>query len=261
MHPSAPPPPKHRSHSEFVLEVVASVILVAAALVLIGLVWYPTTQQPNIALTDASYTTESCVPVGSGFGNRYAWTFTLINTGTADGSAAIRFDLDGYPIGYNHYPVSQRSQIRAAGAIYGSMHPSPAECGASETPGIALASVRRIPEIDERMVLQSLVSPLATLAFAGIILGILNTSAHRHGFSLFLDLGGMGWAVSIMVVFVAGLFSSVLTAVVTAPYNYPPDWTPAIVYGIGYGAVGTVLLAVAHRVMMSEGLRRRRPAP
>jgi len=258
MRPGRLSPLKDRSRAEFLLEVTVSVIIVVAAVTLFGLVWYPTTQQPDIALTDASYVTEPCVPVETGFGNRYAWTFTLINTGPADGSAAIRFDLDGNPIGYNHYAVPQRSEITTTGAIYGSIHESPADCGTSETPGISLASVRRVPAIDDRMVLQSLVGPLSTLAFAGVILGVLNTLAHRHGFSLFMDLGALGWAVSLLVVFAAGLFSGVLTAAVLTPYNYPVDWTPVLMSGIGYGAVGIVLLAVGYRVMVGEGLRRQR---
>lgn len=257
MQPSAPPPPMQKSRSGLLVGIVAVVVAAIAVVAALVLVWYPTTMQPKILLTDASYVTGTCVPVSGGFGNRYNWTFTLANTGNADGHASVGFELDGNSVGYREYFVPQHSQVTENATEYGAIYPTSADCGAPETPGISLSSVTGGSVIDPRMVLQFAVGPFATIVFTGVMLGLLQYLAHRRGFSILSDLGSSGWVVAIVTVFSAGLFSSVVTLVLMTPYNYPLDWTPAILYGVAYTAVGLLLFGIACRVALREGRRSR----
>lgn len=140
---SAPPMPRPMSRTELVIAIVAVVIVAIAIVTLFVVVWYPTTLQPSITMTDASYVTGTCVPVQGGFGNRFNWTFTLVNTGSADGDASVQFLLNGNSIGFIHYFVPQHSQVPESSTNYGAIYPTSVGCNAPETPGISLASVTK----------------------------------------------------------------------------------------------------------------------
>ena len=254
MQPSAPPRPSLKSRPMFIVAIVAVVIAAIAMAAVLVQIWYGTTLQPRITLTAANYVTGTCVPMGNGYyANRFNWTFTLVNTGTADGDASVGFLLDGNSAGYAHYLVPQHSQVTENATVYGSGYPSPAQCGGPETPGISLASVAGGHIIDIRTVIQTLAQPVATIAFTGALLGFLQYQAHRRRFSIFADLGVSGWGVALLTVFAAGFFSSVLTLFLVTPYNIPLDWTPAILYGIAFSTFGIIVFAVGYREMLRVG--------
>jgi len=258
MRPSTPPA-RTGFRWERVLGVVAVVAIMGAMLAVAAFVWYPTTLQPNVTLTDERFVSTPCAPVLGGYANRFDATFTLVNTGRADGYAAVQFLLNGNSMGYRSYFVPQGSRVTETGLIIWEVYPSPADCGALGTPGLSLASVSRSPTIDERTVIQSTVSPLATLAFMGILVGALSLFARRRGISPFRNLGATGWGVGILTAFAASLFSGIVTSILITPYNYPLDWTPTLVWGTAWGAVGVVIFVVACREMLREGARRRPP--
>ena len=254
MQPSAPPRPLLKSRPMFIVAIVAVVIAAIAIIAVLVQIWYGTTLQPRITLTAANYVTGACVPMGNGYyANRFNWTFTLVNTGTADGDASVGFLLDGNSVGYTHYLVPQHSQVTENATVYGSGYPSPAQCGGPETPGISLASVAGGYVIDIRTVIQTLVQPVATMAFTGALLGFLQYQAHRRGFSIFADLGASGWGIALLTVFAAGFFAGVLAQFLVTPYNIPLDWTPAILSGIALSALGVAVFAVGYREMLRAG--------
>src|SRR5437879_9452921 len=213
------------------------------------LLWlcHQTTLQPRVTLTAANYVTEACVPMGNGYyANRFHWTFTLVNTGTADGDASIGFLLDGNSLGYSHFFVPQHSQVTENANLFGSGSLSPGECP-PETPGISLASVAGGFVLDIRMVIESFVRPVATIGFTGAWLGFLQYQAQRRKFSIFEDLGASGWGVAVSTVFAAGFFANVLTLFLVTPYNLPIDWTVAILYGVVISRPGALLFPAGIR--------------
>jgi len=230
--------------------VLAVVFVVLSIAAILGLVWYPTTLRPNIALRDATYTTQTCVPIGGGYANRYDWTFTLANSGPANGVASIALESNGNPIGYDRFSVARNSEVVATRAIYGEVFSSPAGCGPPETTGVRLASVTRDPEIDPRTVVVSVVSPIATIAFSVAIFGGLHLSLRRRGTSIFGDFGLSGWAVGFLILTAAGLFSGVVTQVLVTPYNVPLDWTPTFVYGALAAVAGLLIVRAAYRMAL-----------
>lgn len=233
------------------LGILVVAILVASALAVVGLVWYPSTLQPAVALTGAKFVqTASCVFSDGWYSNRYAWSFTLINAGNADGYASAEFFINGAPNGYLPFLVGQHSQVTETGVTGGYNYPTLAACGAPETLTVSLASVTRSPVIDERGYIQATVGPLSTLGFVGAMLGILNSLAHRRGFSIFVDAGKAGWVSALLMIFAATLFSGVVTLILVTPYNYPPDWTPAIGYGAVAGTMGVAAFLTACRVIL-----------
>ena len=233
-----------------------AVILVTAMVALIAYVWYPTTQQPAITLTGARFVpTASCVPINGWYGNQYAWSFTLVNSGSADGYASAEFFLDGNPMGYLPFLVGQHSQAAETGNTVGNLYRTTAECGAPETLTVSLASVERSPAIDERTLIEATVSPLSTLLLVGLMLGILNLLAHRRGLSIFESLGASGWRPAFLTVFAGLLLSGVITQIFVTPYNYPLDWTPAIVYGVVVGSIGVAIFIAACREVLRGGSR------
>jgi hypothetical protein len=253
-----PPQTDRRSRLDGMLGIVAAAILVTAALAIGALVWYPTTLQPAITLTDARFVqTASCVGVNGWYGNEYDWSFTLVNAGSADGYASAQFFVDGNPMGYAPFLVRQHAQVTVTGVTVGNLYPTSAACGGPEVLTVSLASVARSPAIDERVYVQATVSPLSTLILTGGMLGILNHLAHRRGFSIFTNLGSSGWRPAFLTVFAAFLLAGVVTAIFTTPYNYPLDWTPAIVYGTVAGTIGVALFIVACRAILESGRRGR----
>ncbi len=219
----------------------------------LALIWYQTTLQPRITLTNASYVVGTCVPVQGGYGNRFNWTFTLVNVGTADGDASVGFLLNENSIGYRYYSVPRHSQVTENATIYGAIYPSRGQCAGPETPGVSLASVTGGYAMDVRTAIPIFVQPLATIAFTGVLLGLLQYEARRRGFSVFADLGASGWRIGLLTVFAAGFFAGVLTQFLVTPYNVPLDWTPAILSGIALSAIGVTLFAVAVREMLRVG--------
>lgn len=241
------------------LVVIVAVALGAAALALVAFVWYPTTLQPNVTLTDASYATTLCAPVLGGYANRYDWTFTLANTGRADADVGVQFVVNGFSLGCQHYLVPQGSEVVEKAPVIWEVHSSPSACGPVDTVALSLASVARSPAIDVRSLITSTVGPVATMGFSGLLLGALSIVARRRGISLFADLGAAGWGVAFVTIFVATLFSGMLTQVLITPYNYPVDWTMTLIGVVAYGAVGVAVFVVACRIALREGARRRLP--
>jgi hypothetical protein len=258
MLPSGRPQESTRSRGWFVVAIVAiviSAVVMSAALIWI---WYQTTLQPRVTLTAANYVTQRCVPIGNGYyANRFNWTFTLVNTGTADGDASIGFLLDGNSLGYDHFLVPQHSQVIEHPTLHGSGSLSPSQCP-SETPGLALASVAGGYVLDIRLLIESFVRPAATVGFTGAWLGFLQYQARRRKFSIFEDLGVSGWGVAVSSVFAAGFFANVLTLLLVTPYNVPVDWRLAILYGVVFSTLGIVFLVLGYQQMLLAG-RRKQP--
>jgi hypothetical protein len=100
---------------------------------------YLTNLQPRIALTEVSYVTAACVPVDGSYGNEFSRTFTLVNSGTAEGDASIQFLVDGSSLGYRHYVVPQHSQVTQNATVFGAIHSSRGQCTGPESPGLSLA--------------------------------------------------------------------------------------------------------------------------
>ena len=256
MLPSTQPRPSPKSRGLFMVAIIAIVISAIVVTAVLVWLWHQTTLQPRVALTATKYATESCVPLGNGYyANRYNWTFTLVNTGTADGDASIGFLLDGNSVGYTHFLVPQHSQVTENATVFGSGSLSPSRCP-SETPDISLASVVGGFVLDIRMVIEGFVRPAATVGFTGAWLGFLQYQAHRRQFSIFEDLGSSGWGIAVSTIFAAGFFASVLSLFLVTPYNIPVDWTIATLYGIVFSAIGIAFFAVGYREMLRVGRRK-----
>lgn len=134
--PSPQPPAPTRTPRWLVWLVVGvvGVVVVGAAL---ALVVVPYLAQPKVTLTAATYSTSGC----AGFGPdqwTYTWTFTLVNTGNANGFATVEFYLNGQPnVGtYSTivYLVPQGSQVTEQTSVQS------ADCG-SYSPGATIISV------------------------------------------------------------------------------------------------------------------------
>lgn len=259
----AVPPARTGSGSTRLALVMTAVALAAAVLALTWFVWYPTTLQPNVALTNVHFDATPCAPVLGGYANRFNATFTLDNSGTADGDAAVQFLLGNYSLGYRDYFVPKGAQVNGTGAIIWEVFTSPSDCGPlgiPGAPGVALASVTRSPEIDERAVVQAVAGPVSALGFMGLLVGILGVLARRHGLSLLQDLGTAGWSAGILTSFAAILLSNVVTSILVTPYNFPLDWTPALVFGTIFVAIAMAVFLRACRGVLREAARRRPPA-
>jgi len=256
MLPSGTSQRSSKSRGWFLVAVVAIVIAALVMSAVLLWLWHQTTLQPRVTLTAANYVTETCVPMGNGYyANRFRWTFTLVNTGTADGDASIGFLLDGNSLGYSHFFVPQHSQVTENANLFGSGSLSPGQCP-SETPGISLASVAGGFVLDVPMVIESFVRPVATIGFTGAWLGFLQYQAQRRKFSVFEDLGASGWGVAVSTVLAAGFFANVLTLFLVTPYNIPIDWTVAILYGVVFSMLGVIFFALGYREMLRVGRRK-----
>lgn len=257
-------PPLRRDSLRQRILIVAVVIAVIGALAAIAaFVWYPTTLQPNVTLTNTPFVATPCAPLlGGGYANRFNTTLTLVNTGRADGDAVVQFLLGNFSLGYRFYLVSPGSQVTDAVSIIWEVHSSPTACGPLDNPGppaISLASVTRSPPIDPRTLIFASVIPGATVVFAGGMLGGLQHLARRRGISLFEDLRGEGWGIALLAVFAANMFAGLLTAVLTVPYNYPVDWTPLLVYVPVYSALGIGTFILAWRAVLRAARDEKRP--
>jgi len=253
-----PPRTRPRASRDRKPGILAAAILIVPALAIVGLVWYPSTLQPAVSLTDVRFVqTASCVPVNGWYGNRYDWSFTLVNAGSADGYASAEFFVDGNGMGFLPFLVGQHAQVTETGSTVGNLYPTLGACGAPESLTVSLASVARSPAIDQPAYVQATVGSLSALILVGVMLGLLNHLAHRRGFSIFTDVGVAGWRPSILTVFAAMLFSGVVTQVFITPYSYPLDWTPAIVYGVVAGTIGVAIFLVACRAILRGGARGR----
>lgn len=124
--PSMPGPRKLRAR------MVAIVVVVVAVVSYYALVIYP---QPNIALTDVHYGTAGCYPTG-GLYWIYGMRYTLVNTGSADGSATITGYLDGTTLGSVLAFVPRGASVDSGFTI------SAPDCGA-HTPSVAITSVAK----------------------------------------------------------------------------------------------------------------------
>ncbi|HYM39486.1 MAG TPA: hypothetical protein VEY12_04990, partial [Thermoplasmata archaeon] len=204
----------------------------------------------------------ACAPVLGGYANRFNTTLSLANTGRADADVAVQFLIGNYSLGYRLYGVQQGAQVNDTASIFWEVHSSPTACGPLDSPGppaIALASVTRSPPIDPRSLIYATVTPVATVAFSAGMLGGMEGLARRRGVSLFRDLHGEGWGIAFLTVFAANLFAGLVTAALTIPYNYPPDWTPLFVYVPVYGVLGIGIFVVAWRKLLRAAGRDRKP--
>lgn len=126
----APPP---RPAGRRLRNVVVVLVVVILALVGIGyyaLIIYP---QPNITLTDVLYNSSGC----GFFGNlyyTYSMTFTLVNTGSADGFATVVGYIDGSGVGQVQYFVPHGTSVDKGFSIDAS------DCN-THTPDVAITAV------------------------------------------------------------------------------------------------------------------------
>ena len=258
MQPGAPAA-QQDSRRQRVLVIALAIAIVGALAALVAWVWYPTTLQPAITLTNTPFVGTRCAPVlGGGYANRFNTTFTLVNTGRADADAGVQFLLGNFSLGFLHYQVPQGSRVTDNASVIWEVHASPDGCGPLDSPGppaVSLASVTRLPVIDVRQLTYATVNPVATAGFAGGILGGLTLLARRRGISLLRDLHQQAWVVAILVMFAASLFNSVVVSALTIPYNYPPDWTPLFIYGPIYGAIGVGTMIATWRVVLRAAPR------
>lgn len=244
------------------MTLAAVLAIIVALTALLGWVWYPTTLQPAVTLSRTPFVATRCAPVLGGYANEYNTTFTLLNQGRADGDASVQFLLGNYSMGYQQYTVRQGSQVTENASIIWEVHPSPSQCGPLDSPGapeVALASVTRSPPIDQRALIYATVNPLATIGGTGAILGYLGLVARRHGISLLRDTYGYGWALAMLVLFAAYSFSGAVILALTIPYNYPVDWSPALVYGPVDGAIILTTTWLARRLVLKAASRNQSP--
>ena len=259
MQASAPTGPM-RPIGALALVILIFVALLAVVLVLAAYAWYPTTLQPDVTLRDLRFNATACAPVLGGYANRYNATFTLAISGRADGNAAVQYLLGNFSLGFQHYLVPQGKQVNGTAAILWEVVPTPSGCGPLDVPGppaVYLASVTRSPQIDERLVIQTVAGPASALGFMALLLGVLGLLARRHGVFLLRDMSSVGWEVGILTAFSAILLSNVVTALAVTPYNIPVDWTPALVSGAILGTLAVVVFLVAVRAILREASRRR----
>jgi hypothetical protein len=241
------------------LAIIAAVVIVGAVLALVAFAWYPTTLEPAVTLTHTPFVATRCAPILlGGYANEFNTTLTLVNSGRADADTSVQFLLGNFSLGYRYYTVPQGSRVTDNASIIWEVHTSPTDCGPLSTPGppaVALASVSRSPPLNGAAMVQGLDYPLAVLAFAAIMLGVLSLIARRRGFSMAHDLGSTGWVVGFLTAIAAIVFGYAVQAVLLSTYNYPPDWIPALIGGMLYGAVGVVIFVLACREMIRVGTR------
>jgi len=128
----APPVPSHIAR--YIITAVVAVIVVGVVLG-IGI---PLAQQsvaaPKITLTDALYSTSGCF---LGFGHyTYTWTFTLVNSGTADGFATVVGYIDGNAAGQAVFFVPAGAHVDKGFSI------DAPDCN-SHSPNIGITSVTK----------------------------------------------------------------------------------------------------------------------
>lgn len=116
---------------------VIGIIVIAVVGGVIVFAVIPYFQQPKITLTNATHTTAGCGAFGPARWT-YAWTFTLVNTGDANGFATVEFYLNGQPdIGTFTtitYLVPHGSQVTEQASV------QTTDCG-SYSPGATIFSV------------------------------------------------------------------------------------------------------------------------
>ena len=116
--------------------VVVGVVVIVIAGALLAFAVIPYFEQPKITLTDACHTTTGCVFSAPQW--TYMWTFTLVNSGNANGFATVEFYLNGQPnIGtYSTvvYLVPLGTQVAEQHSV------STSDCG-SYIPGVTITSV------------------------------------------------------------------------------------------------------------------------
>jgi len=120
--PDVPRAPLRPSH------IARYVVIAIVAVVIVGLAWgfgIPLAQQsaatPKITLTDAAYTQSGCGLFGPYY-YTFRWTFTLVNTGNANGFASVMFYVNGDSAGKNQYFVPLGSQITRSSSVNGPDH-------------------------------------------------------------------------------------------------------------------------------------------
>lgn len=255
MQPTSPRSPRPKARSSGIVLLVIILIAVGAAIAVTVAAWYPTTLEPQVSLTKVSVVPSGCVPFANGYAATYDWTFTLVNAGPVAAQAWVGLVLNGDTLGYQYYDVPAHSETDANAREFGSVHATAADCGLGDTPGLSLASVQRTSPIDQKGLLQATVFPIATLGFAGVLLGVLEILSRRRGRSLFRDMGTDAWAIGIFLMFAAGGFAGVVAQILMAPYNVPPSWAPAVIGATASALLGGAFFWMAARIVKRAGGR------
>jgi hypothetical protein len=166
----------------------------------------------------------------------------------------MAFSRDGHVLGYRYYLVPSRSEVATTDVIHGAVHPSSADCGGSENPGLSLASFRREPPIDDRIWLGFMGRVVGTVGFAGVLLGALAVALRRRGLG-FPKGGWASWLTAFLMVTAADFFSNSVLTVLSVSCNIPLDWTSAMVFGSVFAAVGLVVAYLAFRLALRASPR------
>jgi len=139
--PAPMPAPRQKSFVGLIVVIVIAVVAIAFFLA-VGL---PLIQQsvaaPKITLTDATYTTFGCGLFGPYY-YTFTWTFTLVNTGNADGFATVTFYVNGEAVAYNLYFVPAGAQITRIASVRGPDHGG-WPCPDTDSPSLAITSVSK----------------------------------------------------------------------------------------------------------------------
>ncbi len=114
------------------IAIVAAIIIAAVAISLPFIL--QAIAQPNIAITDSGFGTSGCGLFGSS--QTVTYSFSLINTGDADGFVQIGFFIDNNLVGSNTYFVLQgASDPKTANVVVG-------DC-AAHAPGLRILAVSK----------------------------------------------------------------------------------------------------------------------
>ena len=117
---------------------IVGIVIIVMVGGVVAFVAIPYLAQPKVTLTAETYTMSNCMSYPSHF--TFTWTFTLVNTGNANGFATVELYLNGQPgIGtYSTitYLVPQGSQVSEQPSLN-----SP-DCG-SYSPGAVITSVAK----------------------------------------------------------------------------------------------------------------------
>lgn len=240
MQPHAPPADGvSRRERVFILAAVVAIAVALAALV--AGMWYPTTLQPVVTLTNTPFVATHCAPLLlGGYADEYNTTLVLVNTGRADADASVQFLFGNLSLGYRHYTVPQGGQVTDNASLILGVSSSPTNCTSPMirgAPALALASVDRLPPIDQRALVYATIDPVATAGFAGVLLAVISVQARRRGLSLLRDFRGESWGLALLVTFAAVWFGATVSSAATLPYDQPMNWTLLAFYGAAGAAI------------------------
>ena len=139
------PPPKSRRLVQIAVAVVAAVAVLAVALYYMSAVYLPAAQeaatQPRITITDAGYYESGCGFFGPYY-RTFTWTFSLVNTGDADGFAVVTFTVNGEGVGQDTYHVPAGTSVEKTGSVRGPDHGG-WPCPDTDNPNLSITQVTK----------------------------------------------------------------------------------------------------------------------